>query len=266
MNRGKVIGAIVLVGVIGLVIAQRIGEPDGDITGGDTTARDQGGAAGTVAGQVANGAAGAGIDAGASEAFPAPGEVRVYTIDAAQSELHWRIYRAGAMARLGHNHVISIEEFEGSVTLASALADSAWELSFQVADLIIDDPALRARYGEDFESEPSEDDKAGTKTNMLTDRVLNGEMYSEIRLTGEGVTGSLASAQLPVSIQMLGRTIEQSFPASISVTADAITVEGEYRLTHADLGMEPFSLFGGVISVGEDLDFSYRIHAVAGGQ
>jgi hypothetical protein len=170
------------------------------------------------------------------------------------------------MAAIGHSHVISIEDFGGELTLRSDLAEAEWNLNFAVADLVIDDPELRARHGEEFESVPSEDDKAGTKRNMLTDRVLNGEVYEQISLNGRGAFGSLARAELPVSIQMLGRTIEQSFPATITIDSDAVTVEGEYRLTHADLGMEPFSLFGGAIAVGENLDFTYRIHAVAGGQ
>lgn len=256
MNRGKVIGAIVLVAAIGLVISQRVGDPVDDITTGDTqTAVGAGSAAAQPAGVAAT-----------NQSLPAQGIERIYALDAAQSELYWRIYRGGAAARLGHSHVISAEDFAGSVTLVNDLALSEWTLSFDVTDLVIDDPELRARHGEEFESVPSEDDKAGTKENMLTDRVLNGAVYPEIRLNGQGVTGPLDNAVLPVSIQMLGRTIDQSFPAVVSISPDALTVTGEYRLTHEDLGMEPFSLFGGIIAVGENIDFSYRIHAVAGGQ
>jgi hypothetical protein len=251
MKRGKVIGAIVLIVAIALVIAERLGEPTTD--SGESGARPEAGSGAAVA--VLPGGVGL-----------ADGEVRVYTVDDAQSEVYWRIYRAGAFARLGHNHVISVGELSGSVALNSDLSATEWSLSFPVEGLEIDNPDLRSRYGEEFESVPSEDDKAGTKTNMMTDRVLNGAVYTEIRLNGTGVNGTLANAELPVSIEMLGRTIEQAFPASITIGADSITVEGEYRLTHADLGMEPFSAFGGAIAVGDDIDFSYRSHAIAGGR
>ena len=145
--------------------------------------------------------------------------------------------------------------------MAPEIADSTWELSFPVDGLVIDDPELRARYGEDFESVPDEDAKAGTKTNMLTDRVLDGANFPTIRLEGSGVVGSLEEASLPVSISIVGRTIEQTFPASITVTDDVVTVEGEYRLTHADLGLEPFSLMGGAMAVGDEIDFTYRLRA-----
>ena len=102
-------------------------------------------------------------------AAQAPG---TYVIDSAASEVYWRIYKAGAFARFGHNHVIAIAEPSGSVDVAPVLADSVLELSFDVGTLVIDDPQLRARYGEDFESVPSDEDIAGTRTNMRPARPI----------------------------------------------------------------------------------------------
>lgn len=189
-----------------------------------------------------------------------------YEIDAGQSEVYWRIYRSGPAARLGHSHVISMSDVSGSVTLAEEFGDSAWELRFPVDALIIDDPELRARYGEEFESVPSDEDKAGTKTNMLSDRLLNGAVFGEISLQGQGFSGTLAAASLPVSIQIAGQTIEQAFPAEIVIGEESVIVTGEHRLTHADLGLEPYTAFGGMIAVGADIDFTYRIYAIAVGQ
>jgi hypothetical protein len=256
MKRGQIIGVVALVVAIGLISIWL------STTFDDGAGLGSGGIADDTAQRAAPSAAPAGASA-ATAALPVGDEARVYAIDPAQSEVYWRIYRSGALARLGHNHVISVTELAGSVTLQSDLAAAEWELSFPVTALVVDDPQLRARYGEDFASVPSDDDKAGTKNNMLTDRVLNGTVYPQIRLEGHGVLGSLAEAQLPLTIEMLGRTIEQTFPASISITADTVTVNGEYRLTHADLGLTPFTALGGAMAVGENIDFTYRLHAVA---
>lgn len=254
MKRVGVIGGLVLAVIVGLIVAERIGEPQPNARDG----RDTGGTVTVVA------------QAGAPQAESATStdadEVRVYTIDAAQSEVYWRIYRAGAAARLGHNHVISVSGLEGTVRLTDDLTAAEWSLHFPVAALIVDDPELRARYGKDFESVPSDRDRAGTRENMLTDRVLNGEMFPEISLHGTGVEGSLEDAQLPLTIEMLGRSIEQSFPAAISIEDGTLTVTGEYRLTHEDLGLEPFKALGGLMAVGDDIDFTYKIHAIAGGR
>jgi hypothetical protein len=67
-----------------------------------------------------------------------------------------------------------------------------------------------------------------------------------------------------VSIEMLGRVVERRLPATIVVGTDSVTVSGEFRLTHTDLGLTPFTAMGGLMAVGEEIDFTYRIHAVAG--
>jgi polyisoprenoid-binding protein YceI len=250
MQRGKVIGALVLVAALGLVFVRQIGGPE------DVPA--PAGQAGIAAAQLPAAAAGA--------ALPAPGQTRVYTVEPAETEIYWRIYRSGALARLGHNHVISMGELAGSVTLTGDLATASFELNFPVAGLVVDDPQLRSRFGEDFESVPSDSDKEGTKTNMLSDGLLNAVAFPDIRLEGTGVNGSLEAAQLPVTIHLLGREIPQVFPASIALDASSVTVSGEYRLTHEDLGLTPFTALGGAMAVGDEIDFSYRIHAVAGGR
>ena len=42
-----------------------------------------------------------------------------YVINASDSEILWRVYKAGAFARFGHNHVISVRDPEGSIVLLS---------------------------------------------------------------------------------------------------------------------------------------------------
>jgi polyisoprenoid-binding protein YceI len=168
-----------------------------------------------------------------------------FEIDAGQSDVHWRVYKAGAFARFGHNHVISVSEMTGSVQLAVNPAESEWEITLPVAALIVDDPALREGYGEDFSSEPSDKDIEGTRENMLSERVLNGEAYTEIHIKGTGVSGALDDAEFPVVIEMLGRSIDLVLPGSVSVDGDTLTVSGEFSLQHSDLGMEPFSVMMG---------------------
>ena len=248
MRRGKVIGALVLLVAIGLIVVLQPGSTDRNAPSDPSAVPS----ATFVAQAVGEG--------------PVPGSSapRVFNVDASQSEVYWRIYKAGALARLGHNHVISVTGLSGTVTLGNDLGAAEWSLRIPVAGLIVDDPGIRARYGEDFSSVPSDEDKEGTKRNMLTAEVLDGATFPEIRLSGRGVSGSLASAELPVSIEILGRVVERRFPAQVAVGADSLTVTGEYRLTHTDLGLKPFTALGGMMSVGEEIDFTYRIHAVAG--
>ena len=185
----------------------------------------------------------------------------VYTVDSAGSDIHWRVYKAGTLARFGHNHVISVGEVSGQVMQYADSGPSTFELTIPVAGLVVDDPALRSLYGEQFASKPSEDDVAGTRENMLGDRVLDADNHPVLRVHGRLEAGALEEATLAVTVELLGRTIPVSVPCSIIVEDNVLTASGEFRLTHADLGMEPFSVMLGALAVAPELDFSFTVRA-----
>jgi polyisoprenoid-binding protein YceI len=188
--------------------------------------------------------------------------VERYVVDPARSDIHWLVYKAGALARLGHNHTITVGDLRGSVSLnRAALARSQFELEFSAASLVVDDPALRATLGEDFSSVPSASDIEGTRGNMLGPRVLDAEKYPRIRIVGGGPASLGAADKVAVKIEMLGRVIDLELPTEVTVVGDELRAKGEFELKHADLGMEPFSVMMGALQVGERLSFSYDVTA-----
>lgn len=188
-----------------------------------------------------------------------------YVIDPSASEIHWRIYKAGAFARFGHNHVIAIGEPTGTVNVAENVANSRLELTFEVAELSIDDATLRGRYGEDFESEPTEEDIAGTQTNMLTEQVLNGELYPAISVAGSQLSGVGPDQTIELTIGLLGRTVTLTVPVDVSFDGSGIHAASQFRLLHEDLGMEPFSVMMGALQVAPEIDFTVDIRATMPG-
>ena len=185
-----------------------------------------------------------------------------YVIDPAQSDLHWLVYKAGALSRFGHNHTIAAGDLNGSVQVnRDELAKSSLELQFTVANLVVDDPKLRSTLGEEFSSVPKEDDIAGTKRNMLSDRVLDGEKYPQIRIIGTGPVTAGGVQELAVKVEMLGRVIDLKVPTAVTLDGDQLRAKGEFELNHADLGMKPFSALAGALQVGEKMSFTYDVTA-----
>jgi len=188
---------------------------------------------------------------------------QVYSIDAEGSEVYWLISKAGLMARFGHNHVISAESFTGTVEVDPGdPAASRFELEIPVADLVIDDPALRSRLGEEFASVPSEEDKDGTRQNMLGENLLEADMYPAVRVRGGGPRATDADDMLPIEIEILGESFGFDVPGEVAFGDGDLVASGEFALDHADLGLTPFSALGGALQVGPTIEFSYRIRAV----
>ena len=185
-----------------------------------------------------------------------------YEFDSDASSVYWRVYKAGTFARFGHNHVVSVPSPRGTIFVDSDPAKSRFEFEFAVEDLIIDDPELRARYGEAFASVPSAEDIAGTRSNMLGDRVLDAEHFATVRVRGSDLTDFGDGQTIAIEIELLGRRIAATVPIDVHLRDGTIDAAGEFRLSHSDLGMMPFSVMLGALAVGEDLDFSFSIHAV----
>jgi hypothetical protein len=141
------------------------------------------------------------------------------------------------------------------------LAKSQFDLNFAVADLVVDDPALRSTLGAEFASVPTAEDVAGTRTNMLSERVLDGDRHPQIRITGSGPAAAGSVQELAVQVALLGRTVALKVPTEITLEGDSLRAQGEFELNHADLGMQPFSVMMGALQVGEKLTFSYDVIA-----
>jgi hypothetical protein len=192
----------------------------------------------------------------------AQGTAERYVVDAAQSDVHWLVYKAGALSRLGHNHTVAVGDLSGNVSVNRGdLAKSQFDLQFSVAELVVDDPALRSTLGEEFASVPKPDDIAGTRTNMLSERVLDGDKHPQIRLVGTGPLTVAGKQELAVKVEMLGRTVDLKVPTEVTIQGEELHAKGEFELNHADLGMKPFSVMAGALQVGEKLSFSYDVTA-----
>ena len=192
----------------------------------------------------------------------APAGAELYEIDAADSEIYWLVYKGeGALSqRLGHNHVVSVGQLKGQVLVHPELDQSRFEMEIPVEELVVDDPALRAKEPEQFDSTPSADDIAGTRRNMLSEAVLDAENHPLVRITGTGPAVEGGEQRLEVTIELLGRSIPVTVPTEVVIDDGKLEAAGRFRLTHEQLGMRPFS-FMRVLSVGEPLDFVYRVVA-----
>ena len=188
-----------------------------------------------------------------------------YKLDGATSDLHWLVFKAGAFSKLGHNHVVSVGRVEGEVSVNSAdLSSSRFELTIPVDGLVIDDPRLRGALGADFASVPTADDMAGTRKNMLGDKVLDAPKFPAIHITGSGPIGTGASQTLRVTVEILGRSVALTIPTQVVVNDRIVEANGEFELTHEQLGMKPFSVAMGALQVADKMRFSYHIRAQRG--
>lgn len=187
----------------------------------------------------------------------------VYRIVPEESQLDVFVHRGGRFAKLGHDHIVTSRELRGYVLVGRRPTDSRFDLWFPVATLSVDEPLLRAAAGEDFASHPSESDIAGTRTNMLGEKLLDAARFPHIVVSGRQQDDSVQAPRLELRITVRGTEHRVHGQAQLHTADGALRANGELSLTHAGLGLTPFSVLGGALAVDERLGVRYRITARA---
>ena len=109
---------------------------------------------------------------------------------AEESLLQILVYRGGAMARLGHNHVIASHHLSGSVFVTDDPLQTRFDISVPVNELTIDEPAMRERPAPDFPPGVPQSARDGTRKNLLSEALLDGAKYPAIRLRATDVVAA----------------------------------------------------------------------------
>jgi hypothetical protein len=202
-------------------------------------------------------------------AAPASGaqhQGRPFQIDGGASLLTILVYRGGPLARAGHNHVIASHDMEGEAFVPEDLSGVSFEVHVPVSLLTVDEEDLRVQAGADFPPGVPEEAKTGTKRNMLGAALLDGDRYPDIVLHSEVVRRSATGDGIEAQMRVIVRDQGYSVVVPLRYTLDGSTLEvtGEIPLKQTELGLTPFSLFGGALRVEDGIRVQFRIVAREG--
>lgn len=190
-------------------------------------------------------------------AFP---DGKRYIVDPQASEIRLLVYRDGPMARVGHNHVMA-GSVRGELRVSDTAAASSFRIEIPVESLEVDAPALRAEEGDEFSATVSDPARKGTRDNMLGVDMLDAAHYPLIRIESVALLGPRWNPDVTARITVRGKTSELKFPAAVFDGHGLITVIAAFRVLQSDLGMKPFSILGGAVTVRDAIDI--RVHLVA---
>ena len=186
---------------------------------------------------------------------------RLYRIEAADSAVRIYVFRAGRVARLGHNHVLAAPRFEAWLLWPDTLAKARFELRLRLADLQLDDPALRAATGGGFASPLSAEAVAATRDNMLGERGLNAARHPELGLSLLALAGEPPKLAAHIEVALAGHRHALSLPLTLSEQDGRLRIDGAFVLRHSDLGLQPFSVAGGLVAVQDELVIEFSLLA-----
>jgi hypothetical protein len=176
------------------------------------------------------------------------------------------VYKGGALARAGHNHIVASHSLTGVVRVPDDPTRATFDIHMPVNELVVDEDDLRAKEGPDFPPGVPADAKEGTKRNMLGASLLEAERYPEIVLQSEAIQQGPEGLQAQVRVIVRDRASSVIVPVKYEIQGEDLRVSGELALEQTDIGLTPFSLFGGALKVLDEMKIRFAIvaHAAAG--
>jgi hypothetical protein len=192
---------------------------------------------------------------------------RVYSVDEQQSELRILVYRAGPLARFGHNHVMVNHALGGVVTLGDPVSDTLFRLKVPVSGFVVDDAQPRREEGLDFSADVPEDAKSGTLQNMLGVAVLDAGKFPVITLNSIAIVGPQGAAGAgamiaTVAISVAGHDSRISVPFTVESDSNHLSAIGSLEVRQSDLGLTPYSLMLGALQVRDAMTIKFKIVAM----
>ena len=188
-------------------------------------------------------------------------EGRRYIVLHRQSETRFILQPAGALARLGHPHVIGGPVIDGEIRINDDFHRSGLELSIDVSALQIDHPTWRTDEG--FDPEMSDSAIEDTRQNMLSAEQLNADNHPFIHIESISVTGPRWQPDIEARITLAGESRELTVPVTLEMDEYNLTAIGRFRIRQSEFGITPFSTAGGSLRVADDVLVRFRIVAMA---
>lgn len=197
----------------------------------------------------------------AAEPSAIPAGAREYQVVPEESLLQILVYRGGAMARLGHNHVIASHHLAGKVFVTDDVAQWRFDIAMPVNELTIDEPAMREQAGADFPPGVPQTARDGTRKNLLSEALLDGEKYPEIRLRATDVVAAGDVYDVGVEITIKDQVRNVRVPVTLERKAGALKARGEFPLKQSELGLKPFSVAMGTLVVLDEMRIHFEVSA-----
>lgn len=185
-----------------------------------------------------------------------------YEIRSELSDVRFLVFRAGALARLGHNHVVQAKNIRGEIRQSPDIHQSYFSIEIPVADLQVDSDSARQDEGEAFSSRPDAASIAGTARNMLGESVLDAPRYPTIEIHSTKLTGPAWGLDVGTRIKLHGVERELIVPTAVEQTGDTLVVTAFFSIAQTDFGITPMSLFGGALQVDNVIKVRMRIVAI----
>ncbi len=193
-----------------------------------------------------------------------------YTVDPAESVFAVVTHKAGVAARLAHNHLVQPTTYTATAAISDGdVLKTTFSLSFNTADLAIDDPAAQKKWyplvekfgvlPEAFKELPESDRKTIAEHMFAADQ-LDAKTYPTITAKVLSVRTAAATQDkdpithdVRIAMTVRDKTVERDCDARLSLDGERLVVDAHGKFTFAEFGIKPYSAFLGAVKNADNI-------------
>ena len=113
----------------------------------------------------------------------------------------------------------------------------------------------------DFPPNVPQSARDGTRTNLLSEALLDGANYPSIRLRATDVAAAGEGYDVGVEITIKDQVRNVRVPVTFERKDGALKASGEFPLKQSDLGFKPFSVAMGTLVVIDEMRIHFEVSA-----
>jgi polyisoprenoid-binding protein YceI len=180
-----------------------------------------------------------------------------YVIDVTKSRFTVRAFATGLLSVFGHNPVIAIRDFEGTIRFApEAITEASLNFKVKASSLAL-------------QSDASEKDRREIERTM-NQQVLESAQYPEITFASTQVIGSsmgptLFLLKVDGDLTLHGVTRRQSIAAQVIPMDGTMRAYGEVAMKQTDFNIKLVSVAGGAMRIKDELKLQFDLVAKRAG-
>jgi len=174
-------------------------------------------------------------------------------IDTGASRFTVQAFATGILSAFGHNPVIAIRDYDGSIEFAPESLDKAGvQVTVRTSVMEVLDPM-----------KPDDLKKLGRE---MYEKVLETQRYPRAVFTSKVITiqkasGDLFRASVVGELSFHGVRRDHSFDARVVKIGSGLRISGEFPLRQSEYGIKPFSFAGGVLRLKDELRLKFELLA-----
>ena len=178
---------------------------------------------------------------------------RVFTIDAANSQITIGLAQEGVIRQRHPSHTIAVRDYTSKLTLPKDETKTAFELTVEAKSLVNVDKTMG-----DFERKGFQ--------HVLQTQVLESDKYPQIVFKSAGLSalkkdGDKRTFTLNGTLAFRGVSRQVSFPVTATFGKDAISASGSAKIKQTDFGITPYADALGAIKVGDEMTVNFSVVA-----